>query len=300
MTDSHSSGHTHGASSMERYGVPIERALRRREERARRNGVQWGAERVFGSLVDALLEAVPEGSDVIEVGPASGALTTRLLDRVSSLTLVEASETFRRALEDGPVGADPRFRRIFPFVDDAAASGQSFDVAVVTFTMRYGIGLLTLIDELKAFVKDRIVIMLDDDGSMVWAMLARAAALQGFGITLRFVVDGDGDVAEQRRAVVLTASVPEGELTSPASDAWEADARTFVVPHPAPRGTSTRLVRYFLAAGDRAVLIKCDPSDIERLYGNLRTAAHRLAFEEVTVRRMDDGVQLVRLPHTSD
>ena len=72
------------------------------------------------------------------------------------------------------------------------------------------------------------------------------------------------------------------------------------VPHPAPRGTATRLIRYFLAGGDRALIVRIDEEGIERLYGNLRTAAHRLGRDEVTVRRTDDGIQIVRLPKAID
>ncbi|HSK46816.1 MAG TPA: hypothetical protein VLA05_02290, partial [Coriobacteriia bacterium] len=76
--------------------------------------------------------------------------------------------------------------------------------------------------------------------------------------------------------------------------------RTIDVPHPAPRGTATRLVRYFLDGGDRALLVRTDRKGVDRLYGNLRTAAHRLGRDEITVRRTDDGVQVVRLPKAVD
>ena len=69
---------------------------------------------------------------------------------------------------------------------------------------------------------------------------------------------------------------------------------------PAPRGAATRLVRYFLAGGDRALLVRTEREGLDRLYGNLRTAVHRLGQNEVTVRRLDDGVQIVRLPKTVD
>ena len=68
------------------------------------------------------------------------------------------------------------------------------------------------------------------------------------------------------------------------------------MPYPAPRGAATRLVRYFLAGGDRAILVQTDARGAERLYGNLRTAVHRLGRDEVTVRRTDEGIQIVRLP----
>jgi hypothetical protein len=81
---------------------------------------------------------------------------------------------------------------------------------------------------------------------------------------------------------------------------WGDDAKSLDVPYPAPRGTATRLVRYFLAGGDRALTLRTDKEGMERLYGNLRTAVHRLAREEVTVRRHEGSIQLVRLPGTEE
>lgn len=286
---------------MTRYGVPIDRALRRREERAARFGAAWGSERVHPGLIDALAEVVPVGASVLEVGAAAGALTAPLLANARTLGIAEASPTFRRILAEGPLAAHAIPVRIYEYVDDVVSSGDRYEVAVVTFTMRHGIGILTLMDELAGVATDRIVVVLDDDGSFAWAHLARAAAIQGFDVHLGFVVDeADTDRLARRRSVVIVATVPHAPLAVSPESAWESEARSLTVPHPAPRGTATRLVRYFLASGDPAVMIRCDQRDIERLYGNLRTAAHRLAFEEVAVRRMDDGVQLVRLPRTSD
>ena len=39
---------------------------------------------------------------------------------------------------------------------------------------------------------------------------------------------------------------------------------------------------------------------VDRIYGNLRTAVHRLGRDEVTVRRVDEGVQIVRLPRSAE
>jgi hypothetical protein len=55
-------------------------------------------------------------------------------------------------------------------------------------------------------------------------------------------------------------------------------------------------VRYVLAGGDRAVRVGTDPRGVERLYGNLRTAVHRIARDRLTVRRDGDSIQIVRLP----
>ncbi len=83
-------------------------------------------------------------------------------------------------------------------------------------------------------------------------------------------------------------------------ESWDVEARVVDVPHPAPRGTATRLVRYFMSAGERAMVIRADRSDLDRIYGSLRTAVHRLGQGEVTVRRMEDGIQLMRLPKAEE
>jgi len=51
-----------------------------------------------------------------------------------------------------------------------------------------------------------------------------------------------------------------------------------------------------MTAGERALLVRTETAGMDRLYGNLRTAVHRLGRDEVTVRRTEDGVQIVRLP----
>jgi hypothetical protein len=175
-----------------------------------------------------------------------------------------------------------------------------FDDAVVTFTPRRGMGLLTLLTELAGHVRDSIVMLLDDDGSMDWAYLARAAAVQGFEVNLQIVTNGVCGERDQKRAILLVAGVSAWCRECSADDVWELEARIVDVPYPAPRGAATRLMRYFLSGGDRAIMVKTETAGIERLYGNLRTAAHRLGRDEVTVRRSDDGIQLVRLPHVPE
>jgi hypothetical protein len=170
----------------------------------------------------------------------------------------------------------------------------AFDVAVVTFTPRRGVALVRLLLELATRVANRIVIMLDDR-SLDWAYLARSAATQGFGVRMRFVVAEDG-----RRAVLLVADVSDWQPSFSQQEEWTEDVNSIEVPYPTPRGAATRLVRYFLAGGDRALVLTTDPRGADRLYGNLRTAVHRLAREEVTVRRQDETVQLVRLPGATE
>ena len=48
------------------------------------------------------------------------------------------------------------------------------------------------------------------------------------------------------------------------------------------------------------VIAHTDRQGLDRLYGNLRTAVHRLGSGELTVRRTDEAVQIVRLPKQED
>jgi len=139
--------------------------------------------------------------------------------------------------------------------------------------------------------------LLDDDGTMDWAYLARSASVQGFDVCVQLVTSRDEDPALRRRAVLLVADVRRWQpsLAEPMED-WALDARELTVPFPPPRGAATRLVRYVLSGGDRAVRVVTDERGIDRLYGNLRTAVHRLAREDLTVRRTGDEIQVVRLP----
>jgi hypothetical protein len=97
-----------------------------------------------------------------------------------------------------------------------------------------------------------------------------------------------------RRAVILVIGVePVCPVSGPVSELerfeWADDAREIEVPFPPPRGAATRLVRYVLAGGDRAVRVGTDSRGVERLYGNLRTAVHRIARDRLTVRRDGDS-----------
>ena len=281
------------------FGVPLESTLARRERIADRYDYDFGQERVFPALVDALLAEIPEGVDLLEVGAATGLLTRPLLTKAHRLTALEPSVGLLRRLLASDVAADSRLGTIKGLVEDLSEDAH-FDVAVVTFSPRRGMGLLHLLTALASHVRDRVVMLLDDDGSLDWAYLARAASLQGFNVRLHIVVELVADGVEPRRAVVLVADVSHWSQEVTPEEAWEFETRAVDVPHPAPRGTATRLVRYFLAGGDRALIIRIDEMGIERLYGNLRTAVHRLGRDEVTVRRTEDGIQIVRLPKAID
>lgn len=287
------------------YGVPIESALARRERLADNYDIDFGKERVFPELLEALLAEVPEGVDVLEVGAATGFLTRPLLQRAGRLTALEPSAGMLRLLLSSDVARSPKLSTRQGMVEDLSLD-ESYDVAVVTFTPRRGLGLSRLLTELARRVRDRVVMLLDDDGTLDWAYLARSAALQGLDVSLRIVCGGEsGPDGEARRAVVLVAGVErlcpiEGPVNDPEPLQWTADARRIEVPYPPPRGAATRLVRYLIAGGDRAVLVETDPRGVERLYGNLRTAVHRIARDRLTVRRDGDSIQIVRLPKSGE
>lgn len=285
--------------SSPQFGVPIDGALQRRERLANRYDYQVGQDRVFPQLVVALLDELPEGGDVLEVGAATGLLTKPLLTRVGALTALEPSPGMLRRILQSSVSEDPRLSTQLGMVEDLAEDAM-FDRAVVTFTPRRGVGLLTLLAGLSAHVRDRVVFLLEDDVSMDWAFLARAAVGQGFDVRARFVSNGAAEESGRLRAVILTMIVTEWSTDSTLDDVWDLGSKALDVPQPMPRGTATRLVRYFLSGGDRAMVVHSDRDSLERLYGNLRTAAHRLARDEITVRRVDDGIQLIRLPKSSE
>lgn len=281
------------------FGVLLEPTLARRERFADRYDYDFGRERVFPQLVDALLAELPENSELLEVGAATGLLTRPLLARASKLTALEPSAGMLRRLLASDVAGDDRLVTAQGLVEDLPEDAY-FDNAVVTFTPRRGMGLLHLLTELAKHVRTNVVMLLDEDGTLDWAYLARAAAAQGFDIRIR-IVAGPCESDERRRAVVLVADVHDWCRESKPDEAtWGYEARVLDMPYPAPRGAATRILRYFLAGGDRAIVVRTDPDGTERLYGNLRTAAHRLGRDEVTVRRIDEGVQIMRLPKAAE
>lgn len=287
------------------HGVPIERALERRERIARTHDIEFGQERIFPELVEALLEEVPEGVEVLEVGAATGLLTRPLLTHSLKLTALEPSPGMLSRLLSGDVAGSESLVTRCGMVEDLGEQ-EVFDVAVVTFTPRRGLGLSRLVFELVGHVRDRVVLLLDEDVSMDWAYLARSVAMRGFDVRLRIVCGGRTAAGEvSRRAVVLVCHVEtECSLDVPGRgfdpDEWIADARVVDVPYPAPRGAASRLIRYLLSGGDRAIRVRTDPAGIERLHGNLRTAVHRLGRDRLTVRRDGDTIQVLRLPSAGD
>jgi len=280
------------------FGVPIESALARRERFANAYDFDFGQERVFPQLVPALLAEIPDDVEMLEVGAATGLLTAPLLGKARSLTALEPSPGMLRRLVSSDVASSPKLGTMQGMAEDLTPDAM-FDVAVVTFTPRRGIGLLHLLKTLARHVRQCVVMLLDEDGTMDWAYLARAASLQGFDVRLHIVTEGPS-APDSRRAVILVAGVGSVADGVEPEDIWEFESRTIDVPFPAPRGAATRLVRYFLTAGERMLLVRTAEEGLDRLYGNLRTAVHRLGREEVTVRRTDEGIQVVRLPRSAE
>ncbi len=277
------------------HGVPLESALARRERLADKYGIDYGHEKVFPELVDVMLEEIPEGCNLLEVGAASGLLTRPLLLRAGHVTALEPSAGLLRRLVSSDVSESPHLTIKQGMVEDLLHD-ESYDVAVVTFTPRRGLGLMRLLLELATRVRERVIMLLDDDGAMDWAYLARGASMQGFDIRLQMITGHNENPQDRKRAVVLVADLDRWVPSIAPVEDWALDAREIEVPYPTPRGAATRLIRYFLAGGDRAIRVVTDPRGVERLYGNLRTAVHRLARDEVTVRRDGAIIQIVRLP----
>ncbi|MHB9003022.1 MAG: hypothetical protein ACYC6C_03020, partial [Coriobacteriia bacterium] len=143
---------------------------------------------------------------------------------------------------------------------------------------------------------EKVVMLLEDDGAMDWAYLARSAAIQGFDVRLSLVTDRSERPQDRRRAVLLVADVRRWHPVREPEPDWGTDVVDITVPYPAPRGTATDFVRYMLAGGDRAFRILTEPAGIDRLYGNLRTAVHRLGRDELMLRRVGDEIHVVRVP----
>ncbi|MDO8963669.1 MAG: class I SAM-dependent methyltransferase [Coriobacteriia bacterium] len=275
------------SSSDAGFSRQFELDLARRERLAADYGADYGQERVFPELVEAMLEDVPEGSSVLEVGAATGLLTRPLLERAAYVTALEPSAGLLRRLLQSDVADSERLRTLQGIVEDLPPE-IAYDLAVVTFTPRRGIALARLLTELASRVASRVVMLLVEDTSLDWAYLARTAAEQGFDVRLR-IVSGAG-----KRAVVLVADVASWRPTLAPID-WAVDEREIEVPYPMERGVPADIVRQFLSRGDRILRVCIDPAGVERLYGNLRTAVHR-AGAEVAVHRHGDHVLLVRMP----
>ena len=296
-----------------RFGATLESLLDRRERLAHSRGAGYGSDFVGRQLVESVLSHVRPGMRVLEVDPASGLFTRLLVARGAEVVALEPSPTFAAQLrtheserlmvvEGFTEDIEPELaKRGMPLPSDRSGLlDNRFDLAIVTFPARRGMGLLALINELALLVSGYILVVLPDEGSLDWAYLLRASAIEGAESTVRFVSEGtpvDGDtLTGTKRSVVLRVDHLSAIVPMRLEEAWNLEARAIEVPYPVPRGAATRLVRYFMAGGDRSVIIKTEPQGLIRLHGNLRTAAHRIARDEVTVRRTDDGIQLMLIP----
>ncbi len=279
--------------------VPGESALDRCERLADRYDYDFGRNRMFPQLVAAVLAEIPDEARLLELGAATGPLTGPLLAKAKKLTALEPVSGILRHVLPGDVADNPRFGTMSGVAEDLDP-GAVFDVAVVAFCARHGVGLLRLLVLLAAHVRHRVVMLLDNDGSLDCAHLARAASLQGFDVRVHLVGETIPHVDDPRRAAVFIADVEQYSHELEPEAIWEFQTRMLDVPYPAPRGAATELVRDFLDAGERSLLISTDARGMDRLYGNLRTAIHRLGREEVTARRTEEGIQIVRLPNATD
>lgn len=279
----------------ERYGVPLDSELARREQVADSYDSDYGLERIFPRLLMELFDEVPEGVDLLEVGAATGLMTRRLLERAGQVTALDPSRGMLQRLLESAAEDSERLTIRQGMVEDLPRE-KTYDMAVVTFTPRRGRGLVKLLYEVGLRVREKVVMLLEDDGAMDWAYLARSAAMQGFDVRLSLVTDRSERALDRRRAVLLVADVRRWQpVREPVPD-WGDDVVDVTVPYPAPRGTATNFVRYMIAGGDRAFRILTEPAGIERLYGNLRTAVHRLGRDELTLRRVRDEIHVVRVP----
>ena len=305
----------------QQYGTTLESLLERRERVAKSEGANYGANRMFPHLANRILLELTENDRILEVDAGAGIFTRLLLSHVSSVTAIEPVPLLYRKLEEiksSKLELHCGFVEDLPLPNTARPTGTAaegsplYDSAVVSFPARRGRGILALICELLPLVKNKIFLVLSDDGSVDWSSVMRAIALKGYKTEAEFVVDISAleqaqkseqlDLGQIKRAMLLTvcttALIEKPLCASQIVNAWGAAIRVIEVPYPAPRGAATRLIRYFKAGGDRSILIKTDQEGMHHLYGNMRTAAHRIARDQIAVRRVDNGIQLMQVPHS--
>ena len=136
-------------ASLDRFGVPIETALERRERLANRYDYEFGQERVFPELVEALLAEVPQDAKILEVGAATGLLTAPLLERAGHLTALEPSAGMLRRLLAKQVASAPHLS-VLQGMAEGLPHDALYEIAVVTFTPRRGVGLLAAAPRARA------------------------------------------------------------------------------------------------------------------------------------------------------
>lgn len=285
-----------------RFGATLESLLVRRERMASHEDFVSGNRVKILELGRAILDHIKPSMKVLEVDAGPGHFTRALIRVGVDLSILEPTGVFVRSLQKlvEDKGAKDKVK-IYHGFSEELPKDEHYDVALISFPARRGTGLLALVNELVGIVNGEILVVLPDDGSLDWAYLTRATAMQGLEARAEFYVDHDvEDPNEAARAALIVIKKAKEFRELKKNVSWDLAARTITVPYPVPRGAATRLVRYFMAGGDRAVIIKTEAVALNRLYGNLRTAAHRIARDEVTVRRIDDGVQLMLIPHADE
>lgn len=279
-----------------RFGATLESLIERRERAAAQGGASFGTNVSILELVQGVARQIEVGDRVLEIDAGPGHFTKVLSKRDIELTVLEPITPFVHELEQISCEAENPFEVYKGFTEDLPEDSQ-FDIALVSFPARRGTGLLALINEIAPIISEKIIVILPDEGSLDWAYLTRACAIEGFKVHAEFYVEAEKkEVKSLKRAVLVIIEKVHSFSDMRLDEAWDLAARTITVPYPVPRGAATRLVRYFIAGGDRAVVIKTEAIGLNRLYGNLRTAAHRIARDEVTVRRINDGIQLMLIP----
>lgn len=281
-----------------RFGATLESLIERRERAAAHGGALFGTNVSIRELIQGVIHQVESGDRVLEIDAGPGHFTKVLAKRDIDLTVLEPITPFVQELEEISSSSENPFEVYQGFTEDLPKDA-AFDVGLVSFPARRGTALLALINEIAPIISEKIIVVLPDEGSLDWAYLTRACAIEGFKVRAEFYVENEKkekDVYSLKRAVLVVIEKVHSFSDMRLDEAWDLAARTITVPYPVPRGAATRLVRYFIAGGDRAVVITTEPIGLNRLYGNLRTAAHRIARDEVTVRRTNDGIQLMLIP----
>ena len=309
-------------SPEQQFGTTFESLMERRERVATSEGVSFGASKMFPELARRIMMQLPQSAEpkdykarILEVDAGAGLFTRVLLNKGYAVTAIEPTPMLLRHLKkinNEHLEVEQGFVEEL-FFSDLQIGGESapFDAAVVSFPARRGRGILSLICQLLHLVNDKIILILPDDGSVDWSSTMRSITLKGYDVRTEFVADlpaierakesAQLDLGQIRRVMMMTVNatpVVDSPLSSSqVINAWGASIRVIEVPYPVPRGAATRLIRYFKAGGDRSILIKTEEDGMNQLYGNLRTAAHRIARDLISVRRVDTGIQLMQMVH---
>jgi len=298
----------------QQYGTTLESLLERRDRVARSEGIKYGSGKVSARLAECVLSRLHPGCKVLEIDAGAGLFTRLFLKRGCLVTAFEPAPFLYDILsqiDDERLTVHRGFiEDVYPLEDSLENTiGEApYDRAVVTFPARRGRGIFALICALLPLVKEEVLVILPDDGSVDLSSVLRTISLRGYQVNTEFIADlsalraaaGQLDLSKIKRALLLSIKaeplVEKPLCPSLVLGAWGATVRVIEVPYPVPRGATTRLIRYFRAGADRSILIKTDKEGMHHLYGNMRTAANRIARDQVSVRRVDNGILLMQVP----